>query len=221
MPQPFDHPAVHGDGDNRNFDELRREAELSLDTVRQEVRRTKQSGPTEQTTWPVARTKKTLDRMRKARDADPVVTNRLIGELAQLESELEQARKAWLLANAQKAPPTTGSGDFRNDDEVRRALLQGHQRLNETDRELGNVERSVAQSLQMGRTVEADMNDQGEDLLRVHEEQRTMAFKARETARVFKRMTMRAVYNRLFLYFIITLLVLANGLVVYFAYLKH
>jgi hypothetical protein len=223
MPQPFDHPSVqHTSSDDRSYDELRRDAELGLDTLKQAIARTKQEGPSEHSQWAVTRVRSTLDKMRKSRDGDMIVTNRLTAEVAQLDGELKRAEKSWLLANSNARATQRSSEEdpLRDPDEDRARLLRAQQTLSASDRLIDDIERNVGQSVRLGEGTQVAMEEQGQDLLHVRTEVSRTGQNARAAAGVLRKMAERAFYNRLFLWFIILMLVTANTLFIYFGFIK-
>lgn len=209
-------------GDNRSYDELRRDAELGLDTLRQSIKRTKQNGPDDQNNWAISRVRSTLEKMRKVRDGDSIVTNRLIAECGRLENDLRNAEKAWLLSH----PPSnqrTSSGDedpLRDPDEERARLLRAQMTLQESDRVIDDIERNVGTSVRIGVNTQQAMEEQGETLHEIHSNVTETGASAKAAARVLKKMAERAFYNRLFLWCLIAMLILANGLFLYYGFIK-
>ena len=211
--------------DNRSYDELRRDVELGLDTLRQSIKRTKQSGPDgDQNNWAISRVRSTLEKMRRSRDGDSIVTNRLIAECGRLENDLRNAEKSWLISHP---PSTTGrasSGDedplLRDPDEERARLLRAQVTLQESDRVIDDIERNVGTSVRVGVNTQQALEEQGETLHEIHSNVTETGASAKAAARVLKKMAERAFYNRLFLWFLIAVLVLANGLFLYYGFIK-
>jgi hypothetical protein len=224
MPQPFDHPSVRHDSssDDRSFDEFRRDVDLGLDTLRQALLRTKQSGPDEQSQWAASRVRATLERMRKARDGDSIVTNRLTAECSRLENELKNAEKAWLLSHPSRSgrPSSNDEDPLRDPDDERARLFRAQVTLQESDRVIDDIERNVGTSVRIGVDTQQAMDGQGETLLQVGSNVTETGASAKAAARVLKKMAERAFYNRLFLWFLIMLLLIANILFLYYGFVK-
>jgi len=104
--------------------------------------------------------------------------------------------------------------------DVRSQILVGTQTLDESSERLVNTHRIAVETETIGENVLGEMNTQKQTLERARDNLSTIDDNVTKGRRILSSMSRRIATNKLILAFIILILLAANGLVIYFKWVR-
>jgi len=174
--------------------------------------------------------KQILHRMDQSlRNATKERQRRMENKMKGYQSDLNRVTKDLQFSNL-----SSGSGDSSNrnnnrfgrdrnysddniqDSDIRSQMLVGNQQIEESEESLLNAHRIAIETENVGTAVLGELGDQGERLRRANENLSVIDDNMTRSRKILNAMTRRIATNKLILAFIILVLLLGNGLIIYF-----
>jgi len=146
------------------------------------------------------------------------------GDLTRLQRDLQHAS---LLTSNNLGGPSNNFRDPYNDDyqvkelDHRQKILAGTAKLDETSERLSNVQRIGAETEHIGVTILGEMHGQTRQLEGVRDNLDLVGDNVTKGRRILSSMGRRVVTNKLILVLIILVLLLTNGLIIYFKWINR
>jgi len=140
-------------------------------------------------------------------------------DFARLKKDLQHAALVTSSYDRDFQNSTNQSG-WNNGMDVRSQILVGTQTLDESSERLVNTHRIAVETETIGENVLGEMNTQKQTLERARDNLSTIDDNVTKGRRILSSMSRRIATNKLILAFIILILLAANGLVIYFKWVR-